>query len=39
MRYALLIYGNEAAEAAMSPEQQQAFLHAHMAYAQELRES
>ena len=38
MRYALLIYGNEAAEAAMSPEQQQAYFKAHAAYTQELRE-
>lgn len=38
MRYALLIYANEAAEAAMSQEEQQAFFNAHMAYSQELRE-
>jgi hypothetical protein len=38
MRYLTLIYANEAAEASMSPEQQQAFFAAHMAYTIELRE-
>jgi hypothetical protein len=38
MRYLLLIYGNEAAETARSPEEQQAEIAAHMPYAQEMRE-
>jgi len=38
MRYMILIYGNEAAEAAMSPEQQQAQFAAHIAYAREMGE-
>ncbi|MBC8078088.1 MAG: YciI family protein [Chloroflexales bacterium] len=38
MRYITLIYGNEAAEASFSPEEQQAQFAAHIAYAQELRE-
>jgi len=38
MRYMILIYGNEAAEAAMSQEEQQSAMMAHVAYAQELRE-
>lgn len=38
MKYVLMIYANEAAEAAMPPEQQQAIWQAHMAYSQELHE-
>lgn len=38
MRYMLLIYTSEAAEAAMSPEQQQAQFAAHIAYAREMRD-
>jgi hypothetical protein len=38
MRYVLLIYGNEAAEATLSAEQQQAIFAAHMAYARDMRE-
>jgi hypothetical protein len=38
MRYMLLIYGNEAAEADMPADQQQAMFAAHIAYAQELRD-
>jgi hypothetical protein len=36
MKYMLLIYGNEAAGADMSPEQQQAMFAAHNAYSQEM---
>jgi hypothetical protein len=39
MRYMLLIYGNEAADASATPEQQKAAFDAHMAYSQELRAS
>jgi hypothetical protein len=38
MRYMILIYGNEAAEAALPPEQMQAMFKAHLAYATEMRE-
>jgi hypothetical protein len=38
MRYILLLYGNEAAEAALSPEEQQAEFAAHIPYSQEMRE-
>jgi hypothetical protein len=38
MRYVLLIYANEAAEASFSPEEQQAMFAAHLAYASEMRE-
>jgi hypothetical protein len=38
MKYMLLIYANEAAEASLPPEEQQAFFTAHLAYAQEMRE-
>ncbi|NJO82673.1 MAG: YciI family protein [Blastochloris sp.] len=38
MRYLLLIYGNEAAEAARSPEEQQAEFAAHIPYSQEMSE-
>ena len=38
MRYMLLIYGNEAAEATQSAEERQAEFAAHMAYAREMRE-
>lgn len=38
MKYVLLIYANEAAEAAMTPEEQQAIFQAHLAYSKELRE-
>ena len=38
MRYMLLLYANEAAEAAASPEDRQAMFAAHLAYAQNLRE-
>lgn len=38
MRYMLLIYGNEATEAGLSPEEQQAVFGAHMTYAGEMRE-
>jgi hypothetical protein len=38
MRYLTLIYANETAEASMTPEQQQAYFAAHLAYAAELRE-
>ncbi len=37
MKYVLMIYANETAEAAMTPEQQQALWQAHLAYSQELR--
>lgn len=36
MKYLILIYGNEAAEAAMTQDEQQAVWGAHLAYAQEL---
>lgn len=36
MRYMLLIYGNEAHEASLSQEQQQALFAAHLAYAAEM---
>ncbi len=38
MRYMILIYGNEAAEEGMPPEELQAQFAAHIAYARELRE-
>ena len=38
MKYVLMIYANEAAEAAMTPEQQQALFQAHLDYSRELRE-
>jgi hypothetical protein len=38
MKYMLLIYGNEAGGADMSPEQQQAMFAAHGAYSQEMGE-
>jgi hypothetical protein len=38
MRYMILIYGNEAGYASLSPEEQQAQFAAHIAYARELRE-
>jgi hypothetical protein len=38
MKYMLLIYGNEAAQADMEPESQQAMFAAHLAYAQEMRD-
>lgn len=38
MRYMLLIYGDEAAEAALNEQERQAEFMAHIAYAQELRE-
>jgi hypothetical protein len=38
MKYMILIYGNEAAEAAMSQEEQQQWMGAHLSYARELRE-
>ncbi|MBC8161878.1 MAG: YciI family protein [Roseiflexaceae bacterium] len=37
MKYLILIYGNEAAEAAMTQAEQQASWGAHLAYAHELR--
>jgi hypothetical protein len=37
MRYILLIYGNEAAEATMSEEEQKAMFEAYTAYSQELQ--
>jgi hypothetical protein len=38
MRYILLIYSNETADAAMSPEEQQAQFNAYMSYAEEIQE-
>lgn len=38
MKYILLIYGNEAAEATMSEAEQMQSFQAHLAYAQEMRE-
>lgn len=38
MRYMLLIYGNEAAEAALSEQERQELFAAHIAYARELGE-
>jgi hypothetical protein len=38
MRYMILIYGNEAADATMPPEEMQAQFQAHIAYAREMRE-
>lgn len=38
MKYILLIYGDQLAEAALSPEQQQTQMMAHVSYAQTMRE-
>jgi hypothetical protein len=38
MRFLLLLYGDEAAEAALTPEQRRAIVQEHIAYGQRLRE-